>query len=300
MEENTEEQMENMTETETETETELYAEAEEESKIAPNNLLKLLGTTTTTTKAPAKIAPNNLLKLLGSTTTTAKAPAKIAPIATTPVVAQGPQHLVKINESLVSQSSPYSNNRFPATNAFHNKFTHTNKGKGMWWKVKFPVKYNFSKIRIKNRANCCPERLDLTKVYVSGKLCGTIPKGTKKNTWYEVTCNLTGNEIKLVTTQNTYLSIQGFEAYAGAAAIAIPTPVVDPIPQILVINKPKPVAQILVINKPAVLPVVSTPAAVLPVVSTPAPSPTPAFGGFYKIEFFTAAQGLIDIETLRN
>merc|ERR1711957_1161623 len=198
--------------------------------------------------------------------------------------------LVKINESLVSQASPYSNNRFPATNAFDNKFTHTNKGKGMWWKVKFPVKYNFSKIRIKNRANCCPGRLDLTKVYVSGKLCGTIPKGTKKNTWYEVTCNLTGNEIKLVTTQNTYLSIQGFKAYAGTAAIAIPTPVVDPIPQILVINKPKPVAQILVINKPAVL----------PVVSTPAPSPTPAFGGFYEIEFFTAAQGLIDIETLRN
>merc|ERR1719469_124303 len=33
-----------------------------------------------------------------------------------------------------------------------------------------------------------------------------------------------------------------------------------------------------------------------PVVSTPAPLPTPAFGGFYKIEFFTAAQGLIDIE----
>merc|ERR1711957_343078 len=151
----------------------------------------------------------------------------------TPVVAKGPQHLVKIDESLVSQSSPYSKNRFPATNAFHNKFTHTNKGKGMWWKVKFPVKYNFSKIRIKNRANCCPDRLDLTKVYVSGKLCGTIPKGTKKNTWYEVTCNLTGNEIKLVTTQNTYLSIQGFEAYAGAAAIAT-TPVVAQGPQHLV------------------------------------------------------------------
>merc|ERR1711957_453457 len=49
------------------------------AKIEPNNLLKLLGSTTTTTttsgtkgttKAPAKIAPNNLLKLLGSTTTT--------------------------------------------------------------------------------------------------------------------------------------------------------------------------------------------------------------------------------------
>merc|ERR1711957_40708 len=49
------------------------------AKIEPKNLLKLLGSTTTTTtksgtkgttKAPVKIEPNNLLKLLGSTTTT--------------------------------------------------------------------------------------------------------------------------------------------------------------------------------------------------------------------------------------
>merc|ERR1719469_1155263 len=39
--------------------------------VEPNNLLNILGSTTTTTvKAPAKIEPNNLLKLLGSTTTT--------------------------------------------------------------------------------------------------------------------------------------------------------------------------------------------------------------------------------------
>merc|ERR1712160_212112 len=41
------------------------------TRPSPNNLLNILGSTTTTTvKAPAKIEPNNLLKLLGSTTTT--------------------------------------------------------------------------------------------------------------------------------------------------------------------------------------------------------------------------------------
>lgn len=37
------------------------------------------------------------------------------------------------------QASPYGNNGYPATNAFSNgsKFTHTNKGVGMWWKATF-------------------------------------------------------------------------------------------------------------------------------------------------------------------
>jgi len=38
-----------------------------------------------------------------------------------------------------SQASPYGNNGYPATNAFSNgsKFTHTNRGAGMWWQAKF-------------------------------------------------------------------------------------------------------------------------------------------------------------------
>merc|ERR1712166_1312667 len=124
----------------------------------------------------------------------------------------------KIDKRWVSQASPYQKNKYPSSNALINKFTHTNKGVGMWWKVRFPINHNFSKIRIRNRADCCGERLGSTKVFVSGQLCGTLPSKTVRGQWYEVTCNLTGNEIKLVTTQNTFLSIQGFEAYAGQTA----------------------------------------------------------------------------------
>jgi hypothetical protein len=45
----------------------------------------------------------------------------------------------QVKFSNAKQSSPYGNNQFPATNAFSNgpKFTHTNKGVGMWWSVSF-------------------------------------------------------------------------------------------------------------------------------------------------------------------
>jgi hypothetical protein len=46
----------------------------------------------------------------------------------------------KIPLSKCSQASPYGNNSFPCSNAFDksgNKFTHTNKGVGMWWRASF-------------------------------------------------------------------------------------------------------------------------------------------------------------------
>ena len=46
--------------------------------------------------------------------------------------------LVVLKDS--SQASPYANNKFPSTNAFvagGGKFTHTNKGVGMWWRASF-------------------------------------------------------------------------------------------------------------------------------------------------------------------
>jgi hypothetical protein len=44
----------------------------------------------------------------------------------------------KIQLSKCSQASPYGNNSYPCTNAFNtsgSKFTHTNKGVGMWWRA---------------------------------------------------------------------------------------------------------------------------------------------------------------------
>jgi len=130
--------------------------------------------------------------------------------------------LVKFNPKRVSESSPYENNKYPATNALGNnkKFSHTNKGKGMWWKAQFGKQYNFRRIRIRNRIDCrvCGQRLARTKVFISGKLCGSLPNKTVQGKWYEVRCNLKGNEIKLVTVKNTYLHISGIQAYAEKAS----------------------------------------------------------------------------------
>jgi len=124
--------------------------------------------------------------------------------------------LVTFNQELVSQSSPYGDNAYPAANAVDgsDKFTHTNQGVGMWWKAQFAEEYNFTKIRIRNRVDCCGARLAKTKVMVSGQLCGTLPDVTADGEWFEVKCNLIGNEILLVTVQNTSLSISGIQAYA--------------------------------------------------------------------------------------
>ena len=44
-----------------------------------------------------------------------------------------------LNQGSAAQSSPYGKNGYPAKNAFSmgSKFTHTNRGKGMWWKCSF-------------------------------------------------------------------------------------------------------------------------------------------------------------------
>jgi hypothetical protein len=68
-----------------------------------------------------------------------------------------------------SQSSPYGNNAYPASNAFRGKkFTHTNKGVGMWWSAQLNGDYTIRKIAIKNRGDCCGQRLAKTQVLVSG------------------------------------------------------------------------------------------------------------------------------------
>jgi len=122
---------------------------------------------------------------------------------------------VKIETSQVSQSSNYSSNAYAAECAVNgsNTFTHTLKGIGMWWRAKFPQEHLFKRIRIQNRSSC-GSRLAKTKVMVSGKLAGSLPDVTKDNQWYEISCDHRGDEIKLVTTQDAYLSIKNIEVYA--------------------------------------------------------------------------------------
>jgi hypothetical protein len=77
--------------------------------------------------------------------------------------------------------------------------------------------YWVDRVYIKNRSNCCPERLEGTKVFVDGKLAGQITGKLKMGLWVEVKFSkpMFGKTIRLVTTQNNYLSISGFEAWTA-------------------------------------------------------------------------------------
>jgi hypothetical protein len=81
----------------------------------------------------------------------------------------------KVSLKNASQKSPYGNNGYPATNAFSNgsKFTHTNKGVGMWWKASFDGGAQWVwKVYVKNRKDCCGGRLSGVKVTIGGQDCG--------------------------------------------------------------------------------------------------------------------------------
>jgi hypothetical protein len=72
-------------------------------------------------------------------------------------------------------------------------------------------------VRILNRKDCCGFRLAGTMVYVDNQVCQSVPGYTNNGQWYTVKCKqpLFGRKVRLVTTQNTYLSISGFEAFTG-------------------------------------------------------------------------------------
>jgi hypothetical protein len=68
----------------------------------------------------------------------------------------------------------------------------------MWWKASFVGGGALiERVRVKNRHDCCGERLAGTRITIGGQECGKIQNGTKTNQWYEVRCArpLAGGEI---------------------------------------------------------------------------------------------------------
>lgn len=64
--------------------------------------------------------------------------------------------------SKASQFNSYANNHYPASNAIDNNvntFNHTLNTMGTWWEVVFPYKCQISSVTIKNRTDCCWDRL---------------------------------------------------------------------------------------------------------------------------------------------
>jgi len=93
----------------------------------------------------------------------------------------------------------------------------TKRGAGQWWKATISGKFLVEKVRIKNRHDCCGNRLTGTKVTIGGQLCGTIPK-TGNGQWAEVRCSkpLSGGDVQLTTVANTWLQVNAVEVYGWA------------------------------------------------------------------------------------
>jgi len=120
----------------------------------------------------------------------------------------------------VTMSSSYDNNRFPARNALNddNTFMHTDKGVGQFWKGIFDGgAHTITQVRIKNRSDCCSERLSGAQIEIGSQICGRIPniptgRGGK---WYTLECKnpVIVGSIKIVTTRDDYLHFSQIEVY---------------------------------------------------------------------------------------
>jgi hypothetical protein len=117
-------------------------------------------------------------------------------------------------------SSSWNNNMFPPINAVNdgNTFCATEQGVGQYWKGIFANgAHTIMQVRIKNRGDCCGERLSGTNIFIGNTLCGRIPDiPTGRNgKWYTLACKnpIIGNSVKLVTTNNTWLNFSQIEVY---------------------------------------------------------------------------------------
>ena len=82
----------------------------------------------------------------------------------------------------IKQSDPYNNNQFPSGNALDSNgstFSCTNHGVGQYWMGWFTNGYHLiTTVRIRNRGDCCGERLAGTKIKIGNELCGMVGENT--------------------------------------------------------------------------------------------------------------------------
>lgn len=126
-----------------------------------------------------------------------------------------PEKLLKMTKC--AQSGTF-NSSYPCKNGYdgNDKTSQITKaGVGQWWKGFFSGEKTVNKVMVRNRADCCGERLTGTEVYVGTKLCGKITGTTVTAKWYTVTCSepVKGSFVKLVTTTPTWLQTSGMKVY---------------------------------------------------------------------------------------
>ena len=109
-------------------------------------------------------------------------------------------------KTATQSSSPYGDNVGGAAKAVDgntnsvwvgnssNSVTHTNQESNPWWKVDLSANYDITKIKVYNRTACCPQRLNVAKVFV-GNTNSTDPNDYTEvvtlNSGYIKTLNLT-------------------------------------------------------------------------------------------------------------
>ena len=115
---------------------------------------------------------------------------------------------------------------------------HTNKEANPWWEVDLQGRFDISSIKLYNRTNCCPERLNNFTILVSdapftGNFGGTtfISNQAAPRVSQEYTPaggnTVTGRYVRLYTNQTNYMSIPEIEIFGTAASGAAPAPVAN-------------------------------------------------------------------------
>jgi len=118
----------------------------------------------------------------------------------------------------IAMTNPYDNNRFPASNALSDgkSFCHTAKGKGMFWRGMFKNgAHVITQVRVRNRGDCCGQRLSGALIKIGDEVCGSIPEKTQQGKWYTVECKspINGDFVKVEMAKDDYLHISGIEVY---------------------------------------------------------------------------------------
>jgi hypothetical protein len=86
-------------------------------------------------------------------------------------------------------NKPYSGSSYKAEWALQggSKTAIAAKGVGNFWKGTFSSPALVEKVKVKNRHDCCGNRIAGTKITISGQFCGTITGGSNGQ-WIEVKC----------------------------------------------------------------------------------------------------------------
>ncbi|XP_063693608.1 uncharacterized protein LOC134825361 [Bolinopsis microptera] len=98
-----------------------------------------------------------------------------------------------------------------------------------WWMVDLEDNYIVNKVWVKNRIDCCGDRIDGVKIYVGDVFCGTIKYDPLKFS-YEVICKegqgIVGDTVKLVNDK-TYLTLCEVRVWGPKEPVVINVPDVE-------------------------------------------------------------------------